>query len=102
MRVLGCHPVEASEPVHLIEIQINADEDIDFGQITQEVVGQAREYWQAPWDERELSTTDGRRFVFFFHYLDTTRPILTSLGEIDLPVATPIPAHLSHIAYEQP
>lgn len=42
------------------------------------------------------------RCVFFFHYLDTDRPLLTPFGKVDLPKTTARPERLSTIIYEEP
>jgi hypothetical protein len=104
VRVLGVHPVEAEEPVHLAEVEvIGRIEDFDFGEVTQEVAGQPRSNWQAVYDERELARTDASaRFAFFFHYLGLAKPLLTPFGGIGLPGPSPIPVHLKGIEYEQP
>lgn len=100
VRVIGIHPVPADEPVHLVELAVEGDaDDFDFGEITQEVPGQPRSNWQAVYDERDVGKN---RFAFFFHYLDTTRPLLSPAGPLDLPPESPIPAHLQGIEYEQP
>ena len=68
-----------------------------------------------PWDERAL-TRDGElleagplgpidgdaHVVFFFHHLDTDRPLLTPAGGVPLPAPTPLPSRLAAIAYEEP
>jgi hypothetical protein len=102
--VMGVHPKETNEPVHLIEIEIEgAADQFDFGDITQEDPDRPRENWQAAYDERDLGQSNGRRrFAFFFHYLDLDKPLLTSFGPVGLPEPTPMPAHLQAIEYEAP
>jgi len=59
--VLGVHPVEADEPCHLVELLVEgSDDELDFGEVTQEVKGQPQENWQVPWDERVLEKTKGK------------------------------------------
>ena len=105
IEVRGVHSVEASEPVHLIDVAIRgAFHEVDWGAITQELVGQPRENWQVPYDERELSALpDGRsRAAFFFHYLDLGRPLLVGPVVVPMPDVTPLPADLIGIDYEEP
>ena len=76
--------IEASEPVHLIELIIEGDaENFDIGEVTQELAGQPKSNWQAPYDERVLEESEGRiRYGFFFHYLDFKAPLLTPAGSL--------------------
>jgi hypothetical protein len=99
-RVIGLHPVLADEPVHLIELEVEGDaDDFDLGEITQEVPGEPRSEWQAVYDEQEIGEN---RFVFFFHYLDTMRPLDSPAGPLALPPESPVPDHLRSIKYEAP
>jgi len=100
IRVLGVHPVDAREPVHLIEIRA-AGNEIDWNSITQTVEGKARDYWQAPYDEQQVPGSINR-WCFFFHYLDQTRPLSSAAGDLVLPTETPLPAHLQFMKYEAP
>jgi hypothetical protein len=103
-KIVGVHQVEADEPVHLIELLIEGDvEDFDIGEVTQEVAGQPKMNWQAPYDDRLLEESEGMvRYAFFFHYLDLEKPLLTSAGSVPLPKPTKAPAHLQEIVYESP
>ena len=71
-KIIGVHPVEADEPVHLIDLLVEAvTDDFRIGEVTQEVAGQPKSNWQVTYDERVLEATDGKiRYAFFFHYLD--------------------------------
>jgi hypothetical protein len=102
--IVGVHPVEADEPVHLIEIALAGSVgNFSFGAVTQESPGQPESNWQVAYDEQELSQSGNEsRYVFFFHYLDFTRPLLTSMGPVPIPKPTPRPEHLHHIEYFQP
>jgi hypothetical protein len=104
VRIIGIHPVEADEPVRLIELEIDgAIDDFDFGQVTQDLPNQPRAKWQAVYDERELSREAERaRFAFFFHYLDFDKPLLTPFGPVKLPPESPLPEHLQGVEYERP
>jgi len=99
-RVVGIHPVAADEPVHLVELEIEGNADgFDIGEITQEVPGQPRRNWQAVYGERRIGQN---RWAFFFHYLDTAKPLLSPAGPLALPPESSVPEHLRGIEYEQP
>lgn len=75
-RVIGIHPVAADEPVHLVELEVEGStDDFDFGDVTQEVLGQPRSNWQAAYDERAIGEN---RFAF----LDTAKPLLSPAGPL--------------------
>jgi hypothetical protein len=119
---IGVYPVEAKEPVHLLEVWVrNADGVFDMGGVTQEVPEQPRSNWQAPYSEHVLSAAGDEalteefgaadkpdlwkgdmRLAFFFHYLDLERPLLTPFGPVQLPPASELPDRLSMIRYEPP
>ncbi len=103
-KIIGVHPVEAEEPVHLIELLVEGDVDeFEIGELTQEVAGQPKMNWQAPYDDRLLEELQGKvRYAFFFHYLDLKKPLLASSGLLTLPKPTKAPAHLQDIVYESP
>jgi hypothetical protein len=104
VRVVGVHPVDAEEPVHLLEVELAGDvARFDFGKVTQEMPSQPPENWQVAYDERQIQgDADHARFAFFFHYLDLERPLLTPWGAVTLPAETPAPAYLQAVQYEQP
>jgi hypothetical protein len=55
MRAVGVHPVDASEPVHLIEVYIAPDQSVlDWASVTQPGDDPDRSYWQAAWDEQQV------------------------------------------------
>jgi hypothetical protein len=99
--IIGIHPIDAAEPCHLIEIAvIDPDGRFDWIDVTQEVSGLPRDSWQAAYDEQLLDKIDGQsRYAFFFHYLDVSKPLRTSFGEIALPESTPVPPHLEEVKY---
>ena len=102
MRIVGVHPVDAPEPCHLVEAQLDVpDPDYAWGDVTQEEPGQPRSNWQVPYDERPLDDAAGR-WAFFFHYVDFRRPLLTPDGPVALPEPSPVREHLKHIQYEEP
>jgi hypothetical protein len=105
LEIRGIHRVAADEPVHLIEVAIDGSfDDVDWGAITQALPNQPREDWQTVYDEQELpALPDGRaRGVFFFHYLDLDRELITPAGSLVLPSPTPTPSDLAQIVYEAP
>jgi hypothetical protein len=119
--VVGVHPVpEAPVPCHLIELRV-CGEGFDLNDVTQEQEGVWRDDWQSPWDEKLLDWAgetvlveaddfkdpgivpgDEGRVVFFFHHLDTARPLKTGWADVHLPPATPRPDRMASIQYEQP
>jgi hypothetical protein len=100
--IRGVHPVEeATDPCHLIEAELSDGENFDWGKVTQEDATQPRDNWQVPYDEQPLDE-DERRWAFFFHYLDLSKPLMTPSGPIQLPSPTPMPAHLKNIEYMEP
>jgi hypothetical protein len=102
VKVIGIHAIEADEPVHLIEIEVDSSAPFDVDEVTQKVPGQPRNNWQVPYDERELESDGAQRFAFFFHYLDLESPLETPFGPVTLPAPTPFPDHLADIIYEKP
>ena len=120
VEVVGLYPIEAPEPCHLIELIVRADA-FDVGRITQEEPGVPENNWQVAWDakildasgetvvadtwslpEPDLIPAGETRFAFFFHHLDISRPLLTPLGDIQLPEPSALPDRLRVVAYEQP
>jgi hypothetical protein len=122
VEVVGVYPVpEAPEPCHLIEVVVRGSPGFDPGDFTQSDPDQPRDNWQTAYDERVVSESgdspltesfelSGRpdllegnvRLVFFMHYLDTARPLLTPFGAVELPTPTERPERLSGIEYEEP
>jgi hypothetical protein len=88
--------------LYLLEIKVEPpDADVNWYAITQPIEGQPEANRQVPYDERRLNEPGGH-WVFFFHFLDPSRPLQTQLGDRKLPAATPIPLHLQEILYEVP
>lgn len=104
IRIVGIHPISASEPCHLVEVELDAPSDeFDFGMVTQAIPGQPKDDWQVAYDEQQIDKNNiGSRWVFFFHSLNFQYPLATPLGPISLPQPTPLPSHLSEIEYEAP
>lgn len=102
MEIIGIYPIVAEDPCHLIEVNIYSNSyEYKWGEVTQEVKGQPIENWQVAYDEQPLDD-ENKRWVFFFHYLDFTKPLRTPDGEVDLLSPTRFPERLSHIEYEEP
>ena len=90
------------EGLRLIEIEVSpANATIDWSQITQPIEEASPEDWQAPYDEECADPARGR-WVFFFHFLDESKPLITQVGDCTLPAATPAPAHLRSKRYDPP
>jgi hypothetical protein len=104
LKIIGVHPVEAEEPVHLIELLVEGDVgEFDIGEVTQEIKGKPKSEWQVAYDERLIEEWEEKtRYAFFFHYLDLMKPLLTSSGHLPLPEPTELPEHLQDIEYESP
>jgi hypothetical protein len=103
-KIIGVHSVDADEPVHLIDLLVEGDtHQFDIGGVTQQVAGQHKSNWQAPYDERVIEESDGKiRYAFVFHYLDFKKPFITPAGSLSLPRPKSQPAHLKDIEYEAP
>jgi hypothetical protein len=126
VEIIGVYPIKAREPVHLVEMLIrHSKRAIKVGKITQELPGQPELNWQVAYDEKILNAAGTRvvaggflewknpglwsklwigdvRLVFFFHYLDLSKPLKTPLGDASLPPETKKPRRLSAITYEPP
>ncbi len=122
IKVIGVYPIDSETPVHLIEILVrNSKDKFDLSIFTQGIPSQPKEHWQVPWNEKlldgngnnviadDFAFSQGRqlwigdlRIVFFFHYLDISKPLITPFGSIDLPEEKPRPKRLSQIIYEAP
>jgi hypothetical protein len=100
--IRGVYEIDAPEPCFLLEIEFDEPpQDFDWGGITQELAGQPRDNWQVPRNERPLNK-DETRWIFFFHYLDLAKPLLTPHGPKILPPISPLPNRLSHTEYDPP
>lgn len=122
IEVIGVYPIEADEPVHLVEVRLRGASGVfDVGEITQKIAGQPRSDWQVPYMEHILSASGDEvladdsdtsdmpelwqgdvRLAFFFHYLGLKRPLKTPFGEVRLPAESELPKRLSMIDYELP
>jgi hypothetical protein len=101
IEIVGVYAVQAPEPCHLVEVRFaNPPKDFDWGKVAQEAAGRPRSDWQAVYDEQRVS--DEKHWVFFFHYLDFSKPLLSPFGPLTLPPATDSPDHLKSIKYDPP
>ncbi len=93
--------------------------EFDIGEFTQRVEDLPRSSWQAPFEEKYLDLTGEKiigdyfdlpktsegltRLTFFIYYLDTSKPLQTPFGEIQLIEVTDIPERIRNIIqYEDP
>ena len=105
IQIRGVHPIEATEPVHLVDVAITGTfDDVDWAGVTQPDASMAESDWQVAYDEQELPPlSDGRaRAVFFFHYLEPTAPLRFGSELVTLPTPTPVPSDLADVQYEEP
>lgn len=119
VEIIGVYPIEAPEPCHLVEVLIRElDGEIKMEQFSQDVLGQPSSNWQVPYDERilnesgtdqvgdrfpsKIAAKDDLRLVFFFHYLDFSKPLLSPGGSIRLPGPSNRPERLGFVEYEVP
>ena len=101
-RVVGVHPVDSDQPVHLIEIDLTGCESrFSWEAATQSVPNLDEARWQAAYDEQPVPDRPGH-WCFFFHLLNLEAPLSSSLGELLLPPASPTPVHLRTVRYEIP
>jgi len=115
----GIYTVDNNPEVHLIELTFdNPPEEIDIGLITQELKGEESDNWQTPWDEKYLDENGEKvigdfaeipqgqkktRLVFFFHFIDFSKPLLTQSGQLTLIKPITLPLRLKDlINYEKP
>jgi hypothetical protein len=123
--IVGVYPVPRNPDVDLVEIEIDRPPSkVDLDKFTQEDQNVDRSSWQVPYDERFLNS-DGTdeiserwavgwsarpgvkearttRLVFFFHFLDAKRPLVTPDGKVALPSRTKRPSRLAFLKYEPP
>jgi hypothetical protein len=63
MKAVGIYPIQAIEPIHLVELEIEDDDAFsDIGEITQEIPDQRRDNWQVPYLE-QLLAEDGTSLI---------------------------------------
>lgn len=84
--------------LYLVECRLDKPpgDDFDWGAITQE-----GDEEQVPYDEQQVET-DPSHWVFFFHFLDISKPFTSPDGDIPLPAPSPLPEHLASVEYFLP
>jgi hypothetical protein len=120
LQIVGVYPIpQAEEPCHLIEIVLKgAIENFYMGAFTQEQKDEDIGNWQVAYDEHFLNDQgtadlnedqydkrpegDSFRVVFFLHYIDLSKPLLTPFGSVQLPIEQPMPRRLGFIKYDPP
>ncbi len=125
VKIVGVYSVPGSGDVSLVEVDVDRPpSSVDIAKFTQEEPDVDRANWQVPYDERYLSGDGTReigerwamgwhpqpgvdeppttRLVFYFHFLDAHRPLITPDGEAPLPNPEPPPDRLSFVEYEPP
>ncbi len=106
IQVRGVHPIAGTaEPVYLIDIAIDGSfDDFEWDSITQADPAQPHENWQAVYDEQELGVLPNgqMRAIFFFHYLDPSRPLQSRYGDLLLPPPSAVPVDLREVEYFSP
>lgn len=120
-QITGVYPLhDAPEICHLIELAVfDGNGTFDLTKITQVVSDLEPASWQCPYLERIVSVdgleilTDldeaeelphlwygNYRLVFFFHFLDFSKPLRTPFGELNIPRESALPDRLLGISYE--
>jgi len=122
VEVIGVYPIETDPHVHLIELLIRGSTGVfDMSEFTQESLGLPTSDWQVAYDEQLLDEggenivangffardkselwSGSVRLIFFFHYLNLSKPLKTPFGDVALPKEGEKPERLSAIRYEPP
>jgi hypothetical protein len=119
MKLIGVYIVDNNPDVHIVEVSFNdSPANVKIWQITQEIERQSSDSWQSPWDEKYLDekgekiigdyldiplTKTTTRIIFFFHFINFSKPLLTQYGELHLSIPTQLPERLKDkLVYEKP
>ena len=125
VKVIGVYSIAGNKDVALVEVDVDRPPSkVDVGKFTQEQPKEDRANWQVPYDERYLSADGTKeigerwsvgwepqpgvaepsttRLVFFFHFLDSRRALITPDGEVTLPSREHLPKRLAFVEYEPP
>lgn len=122
VEVIGVYPAKAADQCHLVELWLRGvTRPFTFGDFQQEALGQPEAMWQCAWLEHILSADGARvvaateevhnrpelfrgnmRVAFFMHFLDFSRPLITTFARVKLPPQSPMPRRLAVVQYEQP
>lgn len=115
--LIGIYKIEGVDSVNLIEIIIKEEiNEFDPSELTQEIRGQDKLDWQTAYNEKYLNTNGTKiigddierpknlvsfRVVFFFHFLDVSKPLISQYGLMDLIEIEELPERLKKlIEYE--
>jgi len=121
VKLVGLYHVTENTDVTLVELIINKKaNEFGIGEFTQEIEGQPRSNWQAPFGEKYLdvdgntiigddhmnlpkSPADTTRLAFFIYFLDTTKPLETPFGKLQLEQKSEQPKRIKDlIVFEDP
>ena len=116
--LIGVYTIPNHDDVKLIELVVGENlNEFDPIQITQEQRGLDKMDWQTAYDEKYLNSEGNEiigddfekpngltrfRLVFFFHYLDFNKPLISQYGLIKLKNVTELPERLSKIIEYEP
>lgn len=111
--LIGVYKIGGVDSVNLIEIIFEEEiNDFNPGEITQEIRNQDKLNWQTAYDEKYLDASGTKiigddfdkpkelvsfRIVFFFHYLDISKPMISQYGLINLTEAKELPERLKKL-----
>jgi hypothetical protein len=118
VELIGIYNIDNEDDVKLVELRINADiNSFDAGLITQEIKGTDRLNWQTAYDEKYIDL-EGKRIigddlerpkdlktfqiVFFFYYLDLSKPLISQYGLTKLTDFEKMPDRLSNLINYEP
>ena len=120
VKLIGLYSVNENPDVTLVELIIDKKaNEIDIGEFTQEIENEPRLNWQAPFAEKYLDKdgstiigddidlpdvlTETTRLTFFFYFLDTTKPVMTPFGQLQLTQKSIQPKRIKDlIVFEDP
>lgn len=111
--LVGIYKIEGADSVNLIELLFEEEiNDFNPGEITQEIRNQDKLNWQTAYDVKYLNLSGTKligddfnkpkellsfRVVFFFHYLDISKPMISQYGQINLTKVKELPERLERL-----
>lgn len=112
-QLIGIYKIDGVDCANLVEIIFEEEIcDFDCGEITQEIRNQDKLDWQTAYDEKYLNPDGTKiigddfdqpkelvsfRIVFFFHYLDISKPLISQYGLINLTEIKELPERLKKL-----
>jgi len=110
MRQAECTLIDELSDVVLLDIEVeNADENFDVGDFKQPASDQAPylDAYLTPDGNRILSwfkppSENSFRIVFFLHFFDPSKTLLSSYGELKIPPIQEMPPHLEELIPYEP